>query len=360
MQICLSRGWGGLEMYPARIMPELQRQGAVNHALALSGSRVAESVRRAGADVFTVKSPLGALLAVRRLLAYIDSHAIEVLHCHKSSDLRIGALLAQLRPRLRLYFTEHMGVTRPKKGLYHRFAYAQVTRVFAISQATYRRNLKALPLPPERILCLGLGIDTAPFQAPPLTRSDLGLPPEGCLIALPGRLTPGKGHEVWLDALAQLAPQPSWHGVIIGGLKAEEGSDEAYVAQLHKRVAELGLEGRVSFTGFRSDLPQLLRALDIVCIPSRNEAFGLTVIEAMAAGAAVIGADSGAIPEVIHEDTGRLADPDSCAAWATALAALIEDAAERRRLGANARQWVEANLSLETHVAHLLDAYRLA
>ncbi|MFW3616984.1 glycosyltransferase family 4 protein [Billgrantia antri] len=369
MHICLSDGWGGLEMYPARIIPELQRQGWEAHGLALAGSRVAVSLAAAGIEPLTVPSRGRALLQVGRVLTYLKRHGIEVLHCHKSSDLRLGALLASLRPGLKLFFTDHMGVTRPKKGFYHRWAYGRVTRLFAISEATRARNLAAFPLPATRIQRLYLGIDLAPY-APQLDeaarqslRRELGVPVGSVAIGLPGRLTDGKGHEVWLEGLArlrELASDLAWHGVLIGGLTAGEGSEESYVAQLRERVVALGLQERVIFTGFRHDLPRLFEALDVVCVPSRNEAFGLTVVEAMAAGKAVIGADSGAIPELLEADSGRLAAPDSPDAWAAAMAELGQDAALRSRLGQAARLRAERQFGVTAHVATLGEAYSQA
>ncbi|MCL7941426.1 glycosyltransferase family 4 protein [Halomonas sp. ATCH28] len=366
MHICLSNGWGGLEMYPSRIIPELRRQGWEAHGLALAGSRVAASLVEADITPLTVASRGKALLKVGRLLKYLKAHDIRILHCHKSSDLRLGALLVTLRPSLRLFFTDHMGVTRPKKDPYHRWAYGKVTLVFSISETTRQRNLAAFPLPPGRIRRLYLGIDPAPY-APRLTetkrqalRDSLGVPPGAVVIGLAGRLTPGKGQGLWIEALAGLAerhPALAWHGVLIGGLTAAEGSSEAFVAELHERVAELGLAERVTFAGFRADLPRLFEALDIVCVPSRNEAFGLTVIEAMAAGKAVVGANSGAIPELIDEGTGRLAAPDDPLAWRDAMGELAGDATLRQCLGEGAREKVSAHFTLNAHVQGLERAY---
>jgi glycosyltransferase involved in cell wall biosynthesis len=366
MLICLSNGWGGLEMYPSRIIPELRHQGWEAHGLALAGSRVAASLREAGIAPLTVASRGRALLAVPRLLAYLKAEDIRVLHCHKSSDLRLGALLATLRPSLRLVFTDHMGVTRPKKDLYHRWAYGRVARVLSISEATRRRNREAFPLPAERIRRLYLGIDPAPYAvdlvpaARDALREELGVAPGSLAIGLPGRLTPGKGQSVWVEALGRLAlrrPDLAWRGVLIGGLTPEDGSDAAHVEALRRRVDELGLGDRITFAGFRRDLPRVLQALDIVCIPSRNEAFGLTVIEAMAAGRAVIGSDSGAIPELLADDAGRLAPPDDPDAWARLMAALAEDERLRRRLGRTARRRVTAHFSLAAHVRGLVACY---
>jgi glycosyltransferase involved in cell wall biosynthesis len=335
--------------------------------LALSGSRVAESLREAGIEPLLVSSKGRALLGLPRLLRFVKDHDIGVIHCHKSSDLRLGALLATVRPGLRLFFTDHMGVTRPKKDLYHRWVYGKVTRLFSISEATRQRNLAAFPLPAARIRRLYLGIDTDDF-APRLTtdetsalRASLGIPEGAVAIGLPGRLTPGKGQELWIEALAGLAeeaPDLAWQGVLIGGLLGSEGSDEAYVACLRALVSEHGLEDSITFAGFRPDLPRLFEALDIVCVPSLNEAFGLTVIEAMAAGKVVIGADSGAIPELIDSSTGRLACPDSPRAWTEWMAILAGNRELRERLGRAARQHVLDGFTLKAHVAELVAEYK--
>src|SRR5690554_5101766 len=112
-----------------------------------------------------------------------------------------------------------------------------------------------------------------------------------------------------------------------------------------------------TFTGFPPDLHGPFKALEVVCVPSRNEAFGLTVIEAMAAGKAVIGSDSGAIPELLERECGRLAPPEDAEAWAAAMAELAGDAELRRRLGQAARRRVEEDFTLAAHVAGLIRDY---
>lgn len=366
MHVCLSSGWGGLEMYPARIIPELRRQGWETHGLALEGSLVADSLSRAGVKPLTVPSRARALLSVKSILGYLKAHDIRVLHCHKSSDLRLGALLVSLNPRLRLFFTDHMGVTRPKRDLYHRWAYGRVTRLFSISETTRQRNLAAFPLPSERIERLYLGIDTAPYdvqldaKARKALRTELGVPDGAVAIGLPGRVTPGKGQRVFVEALVRLAdmlPAQHWHGLIIGGVTAEQGSHVDLVAELRQRVVDAGLGKQVTFTGFRDDLPRCLGVLDIVCVPSRNEAFGLTVIEAMAASRAVIGANSGAIAELIDDTFGRLVDPQDADSWAKAMYVLIQDAGLRHQLGEAGRERVQRDFTQHRHVARLVEAY---
>jgi glycosyltransferase involved in cell wall biosynthesis len=367
MHVCLSKSWGGLEMYPGRVTPEFQRQGWEVHGIALEGSRVAESLRAASVEPMTFRSRGAALLGVYRVLRYLKQHDIRVMHAHKSSDMRLGALLVSLWPELRLFFTDHMGVKKPKKDLYHRWAYSKLRRLFSISQATYKTNLAALPLPAERITQLYCGIDLSVYSDPlpagqrESVRQSLGIPQGALAIALPGRIDAAKGHRVWVEALGQLQSyrdMPSWCGVIIGEAGEVDARPGGFADQLKARIDALGLNEKIILTGFRSDLAQCLKAMDIACVPSVNEAFGLSVIEAMAAGCPVVGSASGAIPELINAERGRIAPPDESGAWAEAMSELTADEPLRRAMGSNASKWVHERFSLGQHIQALADFYR--
>ena len=367
MQICLSESWGGLEMSPGRITPELQRQGWEVHGMALAGTRVEAAFRTAGVAPLTFRSRSASLMAIWRVLRYLKQHDIRVLHAHKSSDMRIGALLVTLWPELRLFFTEHMGVKKPKKDFYHRWAYSRASRVFSISHAAFTWNREALPVREGQLLQLYEGVDFSAFGGLPSTahrrriRHSLGLSDGVIAIGLPGRVSPSKGHEVWLEALRRLDKVPGmplWCGVVIGEASGRDAQPGGFAEQLAERVEEAGLSDRVVFAGFRDDLPDCLQAIEIACIPSVNEAFGLSVIEAMAAGCAVIGSASGAIPELVSEDRGRTADPNDPAAWAAALGELLGNPELRMQLGQASSQWVRGKFELSRHVKALTHYYR--
>ena len=366
MHVCLSESWGGLEMYPGRVTPEFQRQGWEVHGIALEGSRVAESFRAVGVEPLIFRSRRAALLSVRKVLRYLKQHDIRVMHAHKSSDMRLGALLGSLWPELRLFFTDHMGVKKPKKDLYHRWAYSKLTRLFSISQAAYQTNLTAFPLPADRITQLYYGIDLTAYTKRLSAmdrlalRRSMGISENQLAIALPGRINKAKGHKVWVDALAQLklrADVLDWCGVIIGEAGGEDAKPGGFFDQLKAQIHSLGLTENILFTGFRSDLAQCLQAMDLVCIPSVNEAFGLSVIEAMAAGCPVVGSAAGAIPELISPDRGRTALPNYPDMWTNAIAELTSDEPLRNRLGSSASVWVHEHFGMDRHVRALTEAY---
>ncbi len=146
-------------------------------------------------------------------------------------------------------------------------------------------------------------------------RAQLGLPPgPGFLFGVFSRLSPWKGQEV---ALRALALRPDISCVIAGG--ALFGEDD-YAASLPRLAAELGVAERVHFLGQRADVPALMRAVDAVVHPSTEpEPFGRTLVEAMLARTPVIAAAAGAAPEILDEGTGLLVPPGDVGALAGAL-----------------------------------------
>ncbi len=361
LHICLSQGWGGLEMYPIRVGKGLIAQGWRVFGLALAGSRVAREMKAAGLEVVEVTSRGSALLQLPVLLGWVTRCGIRVVHCHKSSDLLLAALLKQWRP-LRLIFTEHMGAKRPKKDLLHRWIYRKVDRVLAISDETLARNRAALPLPAERIQRLWLGTELTHLvegdEDPAIIRRELGIA-DGPLIGMVGRFSPGKGQRELIDAFCLLRDEfAGLQLLLVGGKQAVEGADEAFVAELQQYINEQQLSAVVQLSGFRRDTARMLQAMDVVAIPSHNEAFGLTVIEAMAAAKPIVGAYTGAIPEVLGE-CGLLADPLQPEALAGQLRLLLRDPELRTQLGRQARIRAEQEFGMPRHLDALIGVYHL-
>ena len=161
LHICLSKGWGGLEMYPIRTGGQFREKGWKVLGLCLKGSRVAQGMREQGIETYEVESKFASFRQLNRIHQWLQKNGVNLIHCHKSGDLVVAALLDTLSS-YRIIFTEHMGVTRPKKDMYHRWVYSHVDQVLSISEATKKRNLKALPVPAEKIQRLWLGTEIRP------------------------------------------------------------------------------------------------------------------------------------------------------------------------------------------------------
>lgn len=182
------------------------------------------------------------------------------------------------------------------------------------------------------------GVDTDrffPAAADPAIRAQLSARPEAPLVGILGRIDPNKGVQTLVEAMARpdanlgRANLSRAHLVVIG--REHVGSAD-FAAELRRRADEL-LGDRVRFIGPRDDVPDVLRALDIMVNASRHEPFGRTVLEAQACGVAVVATDAGGIPEFVENlRTGLLVPPLDAPALGAALERLIGDEALRRRL----------------------------
>jgi len=123
---------------------------------------------------------------------------------------------------------------------------------------------------------------------------------------------------------------------------------DAYIESLRQSVARLGLDGRVVFTGFRMDVPELLSECAVSVLPSLSEGLSNTLIESMAAGVPVVATRVGGNPEVVDEGrTGLLVPPRDPAALAEAICRTLQDRELARQFGEAARQRVAEHFSLE-------------
>ncbi|MCL9780353.1 glycosyltransferase family 4 protein [Vibrio sp. S4M6] len=358
LHICLSKGAGGLEAYPAKVGKEFLSLGYKVYGLCLSDSWVEGAMEESGLETFSVSSKKSLLLTkIPSLLIWLKEKNVEIIHCHKSGDILIAAILDSLKS-FKIYFTEHMGAKRPKKSLFHRWSYSHVDQVLSISNETYQRNLKALPIVPEKIEKLWLGTYIPNPQElashnPEKVRDELGINKTSYVVGCLGRICQGKGQMELLEAIAVMRKQRSdVELLIIGGLTKDLGSEEEFVSRLKKRVEELGLQNVVHFTGYRKDVLNVLSAADSVCLPYYNEAFGLTAIEAMSAQKPIVAANTGALPEVLS-DAALLCNPLEPKEIADSIAKFYERPALAKTVSSKAYQRAEKKFSLKEHIAKL-------
>lgn len=227
---------------------------------------------------------------------------------------------------------------------YERETLAAAAAVVATSTATARRlaarhGLGAVDVVPP-------GADRAPIAAGSATGGGLlwgsaPTPPDGegpvPQLLCVGSVSPLKGHDVLIDALALLADL-TWHCRCVGPPR-----DPRFIADLHGRIERFGLAGRAELVGARSwaQVGEMYAASDLVVLPSRAESYGMVVTEALARGIPVVGSDVGGVPEALGDTSagrpGLLVAPDDPAALAVALRGWLTDAAFRHQLRSAAR-----------------------
>ncbi len=183
-----------------------------------------------------------------------------------------------------------------------------------------------------------------PLPEPAECRRRLNLPARGSLIGLPGTLRPVKGVELFIEAASRMADEAEQCHFAVTGHGAAE-----YAQQLRAHVMRLGLQDRFHFVGVVREMPLFYGACDVVCIPSRSESFGRTVVEAMATGTPLVATSVGGIREIVqHNRTGWLVPYGDADILADALRTLLHDTERQKRYAEAGRR--EANLHYRADV----------
>jgi glycosyltransferase involved in cell wall biosynthesis len=208
-------------------------------------------------------------------------------------------------------------------------------------------------------------VDEAGFQPArdrAAVRAELGAAVAGLnentpCVGIVGNIQEWKGQAIVVEAMARVRTRIPEARCFIVGAAHRAGRD--YEAMLRRRVAELGLTGVVHFTGFRSDVPDLVQALDVVVHASvRPEPFGRVILESMLLGRPVIAAAAGGVPELITDgETGFLTPPGDATALAERLSEVLVRADMRREVAERGRTWARERFSLSRHVAEMSEIY---
>jgi L-malate glycosyltransferase len=195
-------------------------------------------------------------------------------------------------------------------------------------------------------------------------RLRLGLAEHGHVIGVVGQLTPWKAQADAIRAAALLARRwPDLKLLVVGSVKFRSGStrydNEAYLTSLRSLVQELSLQQQVRFLGEREDVPEVLRALDLLLVPSWEEPFGRVVIEAMAMCTPVLATANGGPAEVITDGVdGLLLPPRDPDRWAGSIRRLLGDPGRRAAMARAGRAKVEGQFDQTAQAAVIADLYR--
>ena len=298
--------------------------------------------------------------ALRRLIALLRREAIDVVHAH-GQDAAILAAAARVAVPVPLVITRH--VMEEPASTWREAARARVAlRAFrradasvAVSAAAAGRLARLAGIGRSRIRVIVNGIELRDFAG--LDRSaarsalaaELGLGAEAPLALVPAVLRAGKGHEVLLDALPALRRAVPDVRLLFAG--AGEREPEL------RRLA-IGHAEHVRFLGERVDVPRLLAACDIVVLPSFSEALPTVLMEAAAAGRAVVATRVGGTPEVVAAgSTGLLVPPGDSAALGQAAARLLRNPPLRETMGAAATRRATAQFGLDRQLRETVDLW---
>jgi glycosyltransferase involved in cell wall biosynthesis len=219
---------------------------------------------------------------------------------HHIGPLLYAGAAARIARVPRLAHVEHdvWHFDEPRRRTVARFAIKTLRPDYIVlSQAAAENQRRLLGL--DQLTIIPNGVDVTRFAPGDASaaRNRFGLGPQRTWIGSAGRLETVKGHDVLIDAMA-LLPNPQLHLAIAG-----DGSQRQV---LQAQAAARGVANRVHFLGLCTDMPALLPAFDLFCLPSRAEGLPLSVLEAQAVGIPVVASDVGAMREALCPGACRL------------------------------------------------------
>jgi mannosyltransferase len=274
-----------------------------------------------------------------------------IWHARRNNEMIVGVVLKALGWPFKLVFTSagqrhHSWITR--------WLIRQMDAIIATSDvsASFLKRTATV---------VNHGVDPDRYTPPPdraAAFTEAGLPGRyaiGCF----GRVRAQKGTDLFVEAMCQLLPHyPDFTAVIVGQITPDQTS---FANDLKSKIASAGLQSRIVILG---ELPidevvRWFKRLTIYAFTSRNEGHGLTLIEAMAAGAALVATRAGAAELVITDgDTGVLVPTGDAAALASAIAPLMVDPQAAADMGARARKRVMKTFSLQAEAQGIAAVYR--
>ena len=290
------------------------------------------------------------------LVAIARARSTRILHVHGYAAADFGRLAARW-VGARLVLHEHFADPRMPayQAVADRLLAPFTDRAIAVSGSTRDFLVRERFVPESRVRLIWNGAPLDEFapvgqERALRVRRELDIPDDAPVVGAVGRLNTQKGHAYLLEAapiVLQVEPRAFF---LIAG-------DGDLMEPLRQQARALGLADRVRFAGHRTDVPDLLGAIDVLAIPSLYEGTPLALFEAMAAGKAIVSSAVDGCAEVLeHGRTALLVPPRDAPALALAIGSLLEGG-ERRRALSEAARAASRSYDIDACVAHMQDLY---
>jgi mannosyltransferase len=279
------------------------------------------------------------------------THAFRIFHARRNVEMLVGLVLKGLGFRFKLIFNS---AAQRRHSRYTRFLISRMDAIIATSEiaASFLER-------DSTVILHGIDVET---YAPPADRlaafAETGLPGKYG-VGVFGRVRKQKGVDLFVEAMCRLLPKfPDFTAVVIGLTTAD---NRPFLEKLKQQVAAAGLEDRIRFLGELpiEEVPLWYKRIAIYVFASRVEGFGLTMLEAMAAGNAVVATRAGAAEIVIKDgDSGVLAPTGDMEALVASIEPLMREPERAARIGERARAVVVDRFSHDREVDEIVGVYR--
>lgn len=296
-----------------------------------------------------------SILAFRRLLR---RERPDIVHVNSSRDSWLAALATRLLdPRPKVVRSRHISAPLTDNWATHLLYRRLFDMVIVTGGERNRQDLIHRDgIAPDRVAAFPIGLDVEHFSpAKPRSdiRTELGIPSGHLLVGIISYLRDYKGHRYFVEAAAKVLKQHHNVGFLIVG----EGPEEQ---NIRAQVERLGLAADVRMLGFRDDLLDVFRSLDLFVIPTvEGDTIPQVLMQALAVGLPVVSTTTGSIPDVVTDgESGFIVPPRDIDALADRIGRLLADPELRAAMGGKGRRKVERSYSIDRMVDELEQVYR--
>lgn len=334
------------------IMDGLQRFGVENILLCQQSSSIAREARQI-AEVIPVS--LNGDLDFRlffHLRKLIRRMRPDIVHCHSRRGADIWGGLAAKSLGVPAVLSRR--VDNPESAWWVKRKYQMYGKVICISEGI-RQVLIKEGLPPGKVTTVRSAIDVNAWEEDcnrEAFEQQFEINTNTTVLGMVAQLIPRKGHKLVLQAMHRLHQEyPGLRLICFGQGPLRES--------LEQEVIRYGLQGKVTFAGFRQDLNKWLGCIDVLVHPAYMEGLGISLIQAAACKVPIIASRAGGMPEIVHhEENGLLIEPGNLEQLMGALTKMLHEPETRQKYGAAGRLLVEKGFSIDHMVEGNLAVYR--
>lgn len=354
LQIVPELNVGGVERGTVDLACGLIQRG--HRAIVISGGgSLVNELKHCGATHYTLpvhkKSPFAIWRSIPRVIKLLKDEKIDIIHARSRVPAIIGFISAR-KTQLPFITTCHGYYSR------HPLSYVMGWGKFVIvpSNAIGRHMMDDFGVCPDRIRLIprGVSLEKYPFRSIDEPKKD------NFFIGMIGRITPIKGHDIFLKAACKVIRLlPNTKVIVVGD---PPKGKENYLKELNVLTRRLGIADSVEFLSTTYHIREILEKIDLLVMPSISaEGFGRVIIEAGACGVPVVATKVGGIVDIVDDGrTGCLVPPQDVMALSNAMLNLLRDRKFARRVGLAARERVEKEFTLDAMVDNTIKVYEEA
>jgi glycosyltransferase involved in cell wall biosynthesis len=355
--------FGGTETMLLQIARRLQARGHRTIVLSLKPvGRIGQQLRQHGIPVDSLNMPENMTIkdfvtGIRHMTRWMREQHFDLVHSFLPRSNIMSRIANKWSGVTKIHLSSERAIDLERSRaivLLNRLTSSMTDAFIAVSPVVRDILIQREKISPEKITIISNGIDLTSLDAssPNEIRSELNIGSGQLVISSVGRLHREKGHIYLLRALAELRHEwPDVCAVIVG-----EGPE---ADNLRREADTLSGADNVRFLGFRADVVKMIRASDLFVLPSLEEGFPVTALEAMACSRPIVATEVGSLPFiVVSGQTGLLVPPKNTRALSNAICQLLREPGTREQMGRRALNHVETYFTLEGVLAQLENLYQ--